>query len=124
MEFKSVGKTNFVKGRPWKEWKEGEYAVGTFESLDNLDKFGKPIYELKVIESNFTAPGSTLYFNTGGNVQNLMNEVSLEDTIKVLYKGMTKITKGKWSGTMTHNIDIQVAASDKTSEETSTDDLI
>lgn len=100
----------FVKTRKWKEWKAGEYVDCTFEGVGNHhDKFGKDIYEFKVIEANFDVePGSMLYLNCGGNFQNLMGMVSLEDKVRVVYKGMTKITKGKWAGTMTHDIDVQI----------------
>lgn len=120
MEFKSVNKNSkdFVKTFKWKEAVAGQFVVGTYENCDQLDKFGKPIFGFKVIETNIPGygPGSDLYLNCGGNFKNLMDEVSLEDKVKIVYSGMAKITKGKWSGTMTYDIDVQVAASEEDSD--------
>lgn len=112
MAFKSTNPNSkeFIKTRKWKDWKKDEYFIGEFEEVGkHHDKFGKDIYSFTVRESNFGAePGEVIHLNLGGNFQNLMESVSLGDEVKVLYKGMAKITKGKWTGTMTHDIDVQV----------------
>lgn len=124
MSYRSVNPAarNFIKTRAWKTWTEGEEVEGyKFESSET-DKFGKPIYGLKVISSNFGAKeGEDLYLNTGGNFQNLMDMVEEGEKIKVVYKGMAKVKKGKWAGTMTHNIDVLMEGQE--SEETESDVL-
>ena len=111
MGFKAVGNgSSFVKARGWKEWNSGDFVIGEFDNIDNTDKFGNLIYGIKVNSSSFDAAvGSVVHINSGGNVKNLMNEVSLGDIIKVTYKGKAKITKGKWTGTMTHDISVEVS---------------
>lgn len=114
MSYKSVNPNtkDFVKTRKWKEFQKDDYFIGTFEDVGtHKDKFGKNIYGFKVKESNFNHPeGEMLWINNGGNFSNLMGMVSLEDEVKIIYKGMAKITKGKWMGTMTHDIDVQISS--------------
>jgi hypothetical protein len=127
-EVKSMGKVlgsgfaSFVKPRQWKDWKSGEVLKASFENLDNVDRYGKPIYGFKVIESSFGAEvGSMIYLNCGGNFKKAMDEASLEDRLIITYKGMNKMgPKSTHPGTMTHSIEVVL---DDSSNETS-DDLI
>lgn len=112
MKFVSVNPTlkEFVKARQWKDWKVGEYVIGQFDNVDHQDKYGKVMYGVKVIESNFdVAPGSLIYLNGGGNLKNDMEQLSLGDTFKVTYGGKVKITKGQWAGSMSHAIKVEIA---------------
>lgn len=121
MGFRKLGgSANFVKAKGWKEFNIGDYVEGEFDNIDHQDKFGNLIYGIKVSASSFNAPvDSLVHLNSGGNMKNLMNEVSLGDKIRVTYKGKAKITKGKWTGTETHNIEVEVAE-----ESNKQDDLI
>jgi hypothetical protein len=123
MRFKELGTSgSFVKARGWKDWKNDDFVIGEFDNVDHTDKFGNLIYGIKVQESSFDAvKGSVVHINSGGNLKNLMNEVSLGDVIKVVYKGKVKIPKGKWTGTMTHDISVLLLEDDGKPATTSED---
>ena len=120
MSFKPVNKNlkNYVMSRKWKEFTAGEFAIGTLEECDQVDKFGKPIFAIKIIETNFNYPvGTNLYLNCGGNFQNDMSQVEVGEKVKISYDGEVEIKKGKWKGSMTHSILVQVEAKDEASED-------
>jgi hypothetical protein len=110
MGFRKLGgSANYVKAMGWKQWNKGDYIVGEFDNVDHQDKFGNPIYGIKVDKASFpVTSGELIHINSGGNLKNLMNEVSLGDIIKVQYNGKAKITKGKWTGTETHDIAVEL----------------
>lgn len=127
MSYRSVNpnQKEFVKPRRWKDWKPNEYVIGTKVECKEKDKFKKPIYAIKVRESNFDAPvGELLYLNCGGNFQNLIEMVEDGEECKIIYKGMAKIKKGEWSGEKTHDIDVQMAAGAEASESEDDSDSI
>lgn len=114
---------NFPKPRQWKSWNSGEYVVAIYENCDAKDKYKKPIFQFKVIESNFEAKkGETLYLNCGGNFLNLMNTVEEGEEVKIEYGGETEIKKGQWKGEMTHVIDVKIKAPE--GKESTDQDLI
>ncbi len=120
MAFVSVNKNlkSFVKPIPWKDLEANDYIVGTYEDCSNTDKFGKPIFGFKVVESNIgITKGEMVYLNSGGNFQNDMSELDLEALVKVTYLGQAEIKKGKWAGSKTHNIKVEVDSKAESDDE-------
>lgn len=112
MSYKSVNpnQKEFVVTRKWKDWKEGEFVIGTKIECNEKDKFKKPIYALMVKQSNFGHEvGTPIYLNAGGNFVALIDMVEEGEECKIVYNGMSKIKKGEWAGSMTYNIDVQMS---------------
>lgn len=111
MQFKSVSTSgkDFVKPRQWKEWKQGDYVIGTKVECKEVDKYKKPIFSLVVKESNFGAEvNKPIYLNCGGNFRNMIEMVEDGEICRVQYKGMTPIKKGDYKGTNTHVMEVGI----------------
>lgn len=118
MSFTSTsGSANFKK---WDLWPVDSYMVAKLLDDSKNDKYGKPIYEVEVIETDLNVkPGTHFQLNSTGGFTKKMtdNEVSIGDTFKVVYLGKNEITKGQWKGTKAHNIDLQLPESKEASDE-------
>jgi hypothetical protein len=125
MSFKSTfGTAGFKK---WDLWPINSFMVCTLLDDSRSDKFGKPIYDVEVVESDLgPAKGSKFQLNATGGLTKKMNdnEVSIGDTFKVVYLGKNKIEKGTWKGTMAHNIDLQLPEGKITVDNDESNDLI
>jgi hypothetical protein len=121
MAFTSTfGTSNFKK---WDLWPVNSFMVAKLLDDSREDKYGKPIYDVEVIESTIGVDAGTKFqLNATGGFTKKMNdnEVSIGDTFKVVYLGKNKIEKGQWKGTMAHNIDLQLPES----TDEASDDLI
>lgn len=104
----TFGTAGFKK---WDLWPINSYMVAKLLDDSRSDKFGKPIYDVEVIDTDLgVASGQKFQLNATGGLTKKMNdnEVSIGDTFKVVYLGKNKIEKGTWKGTMAHNIDLQL----------------
>lgn len=104
----TFGTAGFKK---WDLWPLNSYMVCKLVDDSRQDKFGKPIYDVEVVETDIGATvGSKFQLNSTGGLTKKMNdnEVSIGDIFKVVYLGKNKIEKGTWKGTMAHNIDLQL----------------
>lgn len=104
----TFGTAGFKK---WDLWPLNSFMVAKLLDDSRVDKFGKPIYDVEIVETDIGASvGAKFQLNaTGGLVKKMNdNEVSIGDTFKVVYLGKNKIEKGTWKGTMAHNIDLQL----------------
>ena len=104
----TFGTAGFKK---WDLWPLNSYMVCKLDDDSRTDKYGKPIYDVTVVESDIgVAAGVKFQLNATGGFTKKMNdnEVSIGDTFKVVYLGKNKIEKGTWKGTMAHNIDLQL----------------
>lgn len=120
----TFGTAGFKK---WDLWPLNSYMVCKLQDDSRVDKFGKPIYDVEVVETDIgVAAGQKFQLNaTGGLVKKMTdNEVSIGDTFKVVYLGKNKIEKGTWKGTMAHNIDLQLPEGKITVSNDEADDLI
>lgn len=117
--------------KAWKNWTSGDYLIGKYVS-QHEDQFGNPTYKVEVIEAQFddgqTPKPTTIFtFNSSGALNKAMDEVSVGDIIKVIYKGEDTVTKGKFKGKKFHKMEVLVAPSSNPSDVTSTssdEDLI
>ena len=99
--------------RAWKNWDIGDYLVGKFVSQGE-DNFGNPSYKVEVIEAGFEnadapATGSIFSFNSSGALNKAMEEISVGDVLKVIYKGEDTVTKGKFKGKKFRSMEVLVA---------------
>lgn len=99
--------------RAWKNWDVGDYLVGKFISQGE-DNFGNPSYKVEVIEAGFEnadvpATGSIFSFNSSGALNKAMEEITVGDVLKVIYKGEDTVTKGKFKGKKFHSMEVLVA---------------
>jgi hypothetical protein len=114
--------------KSWSKWSAGDFLVGKFQSSGE-DNFGKANYKVEVIEASFDdeevpAVGSIFTFNSSGALDKAMEEVTVGDVIKVIYKGEETLTKGKYKGKKFHSMEVLVANSSTSPKETGQDDLI
>lgn len=111
---------DFLKPKQWSNWQVGDYIQGEFVGQLDTDKFGKPIYGIKVegVEdavvkfADMSAPygiknGVVPLYPNGGLLKQ-MAEASEGDFVKVTYEGKVKIKKGQWAGTMAHSIVVEI----------------
>jgi hypothetical protein len=101
--------------RPWKNWASGDFLVGKYVS-ESTDSFGNPNYKVEVIEAKFEdgnepKAGSTFSFNSSGALKKSMEEISVGDILKVIYKGEDTVSKGKFKGKKFHSMEVLVAPS-------------
>lgn len=115
--------------KAWKNWSEGDYLVGKYISQSE-DQFGNPNYKVEVIEAQFDdgttpKPASVFTFNSSGTLKKAMDEVSVGDIVKVIYKGEDVVSKGKFKGKKFHSMEVLVAPSNNAPATTTVDeDLI
>ncbi len=118
--FKKVFKGgNYLKPKKWEEWGIGDFVEGEYVNASELDKFGKPIYEIKVHQKQITGAdpeirdgdrqGIMPLYPNGGLITQ-MDEASYGDIVKITYLGKSKVTnkKSKWYGTVCHNVEVQI----------------
>lgn len=101
--------------RAWKNWAAGDYLVGKYVS-ETTDSFGNPNYKVEVIEAKFEdgkepKVGSTFSFNSSGTLKKAMEEITVGDVVKVIYKGEDVVSKGKFKGKKFHSMEVLVAPS-------------
>lgn len=108
---------DFLKPKKWDEWSIGDSIEGVYENASELDRYGKPIFEIRITKANLTGSNPTitkgekagimpLYPNGGLMMQ--MKEASYGDTVRITYGGKNKINKGQWAGTMAHAIVVEI----------------
>ena len=101
--------------RKWEDYQVGETVTGKYlGKSERADKYGKFGHVLEVSESStgVFAPGSQVILNSTGLLDKKMVHVEEGQEIQVRYAGKNKITKGKWTGSMAHNIELLVAGAD------------
>lgn len=104
----NAGFKDFLKPRKWKDWKSGEFLEGIILECNEKDKYKKPIFLIKVTDSNFSAVvGSEIALNCGGNFKNQMDLGNVGEKVKISYGGETKILKGEFKGELTHVIKVE-----------------
>ena len=97
-----------VNYKPWKEWKEDDFVVGEYVN-QKTDKFGKPSYTLRVIDSNIELQeGSSLALNSCGSLNYKMEQVAEGAIVKVVYTGTGVVEKGQMKGKDFHKVDLFV----------------
>jgi len=102
--------------KKWDDWEVDESVTGKYIGLtEKPDKYGK--HGFIVGKEN----GDQVSLNSTGLLAKKMVHVSEGDEIQVTYKGKSKITKGKWAGSMAHNIKLAVAGVEAT--ESDDDDI-
>lgn len=96
----------------WDSWQpneelEGKY-VGRSEKPDKYGKFGF------IIED---ATGTQTMLNSTGLLEKKFVHIEEGSDVLVRYKGKNKIAKGKWEGSMAHNIEVFVAGVEASGED-------
>jgi hypothetical protein len=115
--------------KSWTKWSAGDFLVGKFHSA-GTDNFGKPNYKMEVVEASFDdgeipKAGSLFTLNSSGALTKAMEEVSVGDVVKVIYRGEDVINTGKYKGKKFHSMEVLVADSKGTKNTTSEEsDLI
>ena len=115
-----IGGKDFLKPKKWTEWQHGDYIQGEFVGQLDTDRYGKPIYGVKVdgvadAEVKFAdmslpygkKDGVIPLFPNGGLLKQL-GEAQEGDFVKITYEGKAKIKKGQWAGTMAHAIIVEI----------------
>ena len=103
------------KYKPWKDWSQGDYIIGTFIK-QKTDKFDNPSYLVEVIETTLedVAEGENFGLNSNGslNYQFESEEVSEGQVIKVEYEGEDKIEDKahKFYGKTFHKVSLSIAS--------------
>lgn len=128
---------DFLKPKKWENWTEGDFVEGIYENASERDLYGKPIYEIKVLDKKITGEDPTiktgdkagimpLYNN--GSLDMQMNEASYGDTVRIVYKGMATTSKGKFKGKPCHSIEVlidgYVSPEEKADQPAEDDDLL
>lgn len=115
-----IGGQDFFKPRPWDKWQVGDYIQGEFAGQLDTDRYGKPIYGVKIegVEDSkigFSDPTQPSGIKNGivplypnGGLMKQMAEVSEGDFVRITYDGKAEIKKGKWIGTKAHAIIVEV----------------
>lgn len=116
--FKSVIKGgNFLKPKKWEDWTEGDFIEGEYVNASELDFYGKPIYEFKVLSKHITGSDPTITSGdkigimpvySNGSLAMQMDEASYGDICLLTYRGMATTSKGKYKGKPCHNIELQI----------------
>jgi hypothetical protein len=132
-----IGGKDFLKPRKWEHWQVGDYIQGVFVGQLDTDRYGKPIYGVKVegiqdAEIKFADMSQPSGIKNGvvplypnGGLMKQMAEVNEGDFVKITYEGKAKIKKGQWAGTMAHAIIVEVDGLNNESEESKDlDDLL
>lgn len=137
MGFKRViqGGKDFLKPKKWEEWTKGDYIEGEYVNASELDRYGKPIYEIRVTDKKLTGSDPTiltgdrkgiipLYPN--GGLMKQMEHASYGDKVRITYDGMNEIKKGKWKGEMAHAVILEIDGYEEENLETDAagDDLL
>jgi hypothetical protein len=112
--------------RAWKNWSSGDFLVGKYVS-ESTDTFGNPNYKVEVIEGKFDdgkepKAGSMFSFNSSGALKKAIEQISVGDVIKVIYKGEDVVSKGKFKGKKFHSMEVLVAPSNGIAAKTQEDD--
>jgi hypothetical protein len=128
-----LGGKDFLKPKKWEHWQIGDYIQGEFVGQLDTDRYGKPIYGIKVegVEdakvafADMSLPyglkdGVVPLFPNGG-LLNQMAEALEGDFVRITYEGKVKIKKGQWAGTMAHSIVVEI---DGYETEEDSDDLL
>lgn len=111
------------KYKPWSKWEVSDFIVGKYVS-DSVDNYGKPNYRLEVLEANFKAkdhpaPGEAFTLNSCGSLDSAMEEITIGDVVKIIYKGRDKMTKGPYKGKEFSVLEVLKATSTAQTEEDS-----
>lgn len=104
--------------KKWDDWEKGEELEGTYIGrTEKADKYGKHGYVVK--DKNNTEHS----LNYTGLLAKKMVYVEEGQEILVRYSGKNKISKGKWAGSLAHNIEVFVAGASEGVSEDDGDDL-
>lgn len=108
--FKKVkGASNYLA---WKEWQEGDFVVGKFESA-GTDKFGNPSYQIELLETNIESlEGKNVFtLNSNGSLNHKMDDVIVGDIIKVTYEGKDVLDNptSPFNGKPYHKVELEIA---------------
>lgn len=116
---------------PWKHWEPEDWVEGRFLGT-STDQFDKTNYQIEVedheldysLENFVKSPecknksleikkGDTLILNSMGSLDYKMQSVEVGQTVKVTYKGVTKLPENhKYKNKDSHQVDVEVAESD------------
>lgn len=110
--------------RPWALWEEGDTIIGSLVNISE-DNYGKPNYEISVIEVDFAEDqasyenkkgekivcktpnvGEIFVLNSNGSLDRSMERVENGDVVKVIYQGVDILAKGKYAGKEFHKLDV------------------
>jgi hypothetical protein len=108
MKFTQVTGQKFF--RKWTTWKSGDSVVGKLIST-STDNYGKPNYDIEVIECDFQgeiepAVGDVMSLNANGSLDKAMETISTGDIFKVVYSGKDVLKKGKYAGKEFHKLSV------------------
>lgn len=116
----------------WKFWEEGDWVEGKLIGTSE-DKYNKTNYQIEVEDSDLAyscenlvkdkdskvtsleiKKGDTLILNSMGSLDYKMQSVEVGQTVKVTYKGVTKLPEDhKFKNKDSHQVDVEVAESDE-----------
>lgn len=115
-----IGGKDFLKPRKWENWQVGDSIQGEFVGQLEVDKYGKPIYGIKVegvkdaqikfadmSQSSGIKNGVVPLYPNGGLLKQLA-EASEGDFVRVTYEGKVKIKKGQWAGSTAHSVLVEI----------------
>jgi hypothetical protein len=122
--------------RPWALWEEGDVIIGSLIRISE-DDYGKPNYEISVMEVDFAqdeasyknkkgqevickTPGINEVFvlNSNGSLDRAMENVEVGDVVKVIYQGVDTLKKGKYAGKEFHKLDVFFAPGENSKDMT------
>jgi hypothetical protein len=114
--FKTKKKVSGSKAtyRPWKEWKEGEFIIGTYKG-HKIDSYDKPNWLIEVIEAGLmnkkasaALVGQVIGLNSSGKLDKAMEQVEEGEIVQITYNGTSTIEKGKYKGKDAHDIEVDI----------------
>lgn len=130
--FKSKKKLSAVKAvyRKWSEWEVGDILIGTFKGTQ-VDGYDKDNYLVEVEDAQFADKKAAkklmvvgddgekviIGLNHTGKLANAMKSAEVGDVIQVEYKGMEKMTKGKFKGKDVHDMEVDIVEEDDGDED-------
>ena len=124
MGFKEV--TSERQYRAWKEWKIGDFIEGKYIEQGEVEtKYGmQRWFDVKLSDSSMDVNTSKVFrLNGTGSLDNKMDEVEINDEIKVIYEGLKVLERGNFKGKEFHDVKVLVAEKEKETTDVDHSDL-
>lgn len=108
--------------KAYKTWEEGDYVEGEYLGIIGRDKFNKPKYGVRVTDYQFEdghkiKVGERFSINSCGGLDIKMEDIDEGMQVRWEYAGQAEIQKGKWAGSMAHNVKVFVLDDEDSEEE-------
>lgn len=104
-----------MKYRGWKQWAEGDVAIGEVVGFF-VDSFEKKGVKLKIVEATFEDGseddyvGKVMAINSMGAIEDAIETVEVGMLVQIEYTGETEVQKGKFAGKECHTVNFDIVA--------------